>query len=200
MNPHQVEAGLVLTQYWSERKRKILIIAPSSLRKQWSMELKENDTPTDIPFEEVRLLDDDIEAKSLLSALTKGFEGVFGASDEVLGSIEENETTNQTHFLNQSIKLEKWSEDKSASANKELKDTNSKIKELNRQSRAIANIAEQTDIQLQIQAQERKKRKLQRSILDEIDEQRDKLIEELKKAKEQTITTNELFTIQWEII
>ena len=36
-----IEAGLVLTQYWSERKRKILIIAPSSLRKQWSMELKE---------------------------------------------------------------------------------------------------------------------------------------------------------------
>ena len=117
--------------------------------------------------------------------------------------LRENETTNQSHFLNQSIKLEKWSEDKSASANKELKDTNSKIKELNRQSRAITNIAEQTDIQLQIQAQERKKRKLQRSIfdiLDEIDEQRDKLIEELKKAKEQKITTNELFTIQWEII
>ena len=36
-----IEAGLVLTQYWSERRRKILIIAPSSLRKQWSMELKE---------------------------------------------------------------------------------------------------------------------------------------------------------------
>jgi len=36
-----IEAGLVLTQYWSERKRKIIIIAPSSLRKQWSMELKE---------------------------------------------------------------------------------------------------------------------------------------------------------------
>jgi len=30
--------------------------------------------------------------------------------------------------------------------------------------------------------------------------QRDELIEELKKAKEQTVTTNELFTIQWEII
>ncbi len=29
---------------------------------------------------------------------------------------------------------------------------------------------------------------------------RDELIEELKKAKEQTVTTNELFTIQWEII
>ena len=36
-----IEAGLVLCQYWSERKRTIIIIAPASLRKQWSMELKE---------------------------------------------------------------------------------------------------------------------------------------------------------------
>jgi superfamily II DNA/RNA helicase len=36
-----IEAGLVLCQYWSERKRKIIIIAPASLRKQWSMELRE---------------------------------------------------------------------------------------------------------------------------------------------------------------
>lgn len=36
-----IEAGLILCQYWSEFKRKIIIIAPASLRKQWSMELKE---------------------------------------------------------------------------------------------------------------------------------------------------------------
>ncbi len=36
-----IEAGLVVCQYWSEFKRKIIIIAPASLRKQWSMELKE---------------------------------------------------------------------------------------------------------------------------------------------------------------
>jgi len=34
-----IEAGLVISQKWAERKRKILIIAPSSLRKQWSQEL-----------------------------------------------------------------------------------------------------------------------------------------------------------------
>ena len=34
-----IEAGLVLCQYWVERKRKILIITPSSLRKQWQNEL-----------------------------------------------------------------------------------------------------------------------------------------------------------------
>jgi SNF2 family DNA or RNA helicase len=36
-----IEAGIVLTQYWAERKRRILIIAPSSLRQQWRQELQE---------------------------------------------------------------------------------------------------------------------------------------------------------------
>lgn len=36
-----IEAGIVISQFWAERKRKILIIAPSSLRQQWSQELLE---------------------------------------------------------------------------------------------------------------------------------------------------------------
>lgn len=34
-----IEAGLVIAQKWAERKRKILIIVPANLRKQWSQEL-----------------------------------------------------------------------------------------------------------------------------------------------------------------
>ncbi len=36
-----IEAALVLGQYWAERKRRLLIICPASLRKQWAQELKE---------------------------------------------------------------------------------------------------------------------------------------------------------------
>jgi hypothetical protein len=36
-----IEAGLVLSQKWAERKRRILIITPASLRKQWYQELTE---------------------------------------------------------------------------------------------------------------------------------------------------------------
>lgn len=36
-----IEAGLVLCQLWAERKRKLLIICPAALRKQWSLELEE---------------------------------------------------------------------------------------------------------------------------------------------------------------
>ncbi|NMM38971.1 MAG: DEAD/DEAH box helicase [Glaciimonas sp.] len=49
-----IEAALVLGQYWAERKRRLLIICPASLRKQWSQELLDKfnlrslilDTPT----------------------------------------------------------------------------------------------------------------------------------------------------------
>lgn len=34
-----IEAGLIVSQKWAERKRKILIITPANLRKQWSQEL-----------------------------------------------------------------------------------------------------------------------------------------------------------------
>src|SRR6266513_6298286 len=36
-----IEAGLVISQKWAERKRKILIITPANLRKQWSQELQD---------------------------------------------------------------------------------------------------------------------------------------------------------------
>ena len=36
-----IEAALVISQNWAEKKRHILIIAPATLRKQWSIELEE---------------------------------------------------------------------------------------------------------------------------------------------------------------
>jgi superfamily II DNA or RNA helicase len=36
-----IEAGLVIAQRWAERKRRVLIITPANLRKQWFQEMKE---------------------------------------------------------------------------------------------------------------------------------------------------------------
>ncbi|WP_415205612.1 SNF2-related protein [Pseudorhodoferax sp.] len=36
-----IEAGLVIAQRWAERKRRILIIVPANLRKQWHQELRD---------------------------------------------------------------------------------------------------------------------------------------------------------------
>lgn len=36
-----IEAGLLLCQFWAEHKRRLLIICPASLRRQWSIEMEE---------------------------------------------------------------------------------------------------------------------------------------------------------------
>ena len=36
-----IEAALVLCQNWAERKRRLLVLCPASLRKQWAQELNE---------------------------------------------------------------------------------------------------------------------------------------------------------------
>ncbi|MEZ4728191.1 MAG: SNF2-related protein [Caldilineaceae bacterium] len=36
-----IEAGIVISQRWAERKRRILVITPANLRKQWHQELQE---------------------------------------------------------------------------------------------------------------------------------------------------------------
>ncbi len=57
-----IEAGLVLSQKWAERKRRILVITPSNLRKQWYQELTEKF------FLPCRLL----ESKSYNAAIKQG--------------------------------------------------------------------------------------------------------------------------------
>ena len=36
-----IEAGIVLCQFWAERKRRLLVLCPASIRKQWTLELTE---------------------------------------------------------------------------------------------------------------------------------------------------------------
>lgn len=36
-----IEAGIILSQFWAEHRRHLLIIAPSNLRRQWAAELQE---------------------------------------------------------------------------------------------------------------------------------------------------------------
>jgi len=44
-----IEAGLVMCQSWAENRRKIIVVCPASLRKQWAVELEEKfNLPTQI--------------------------------------------------------------------------------------------------------------------------------------------------------
>lgn len=73
-----IEAGLVLSQKWAERKRQILIIVPSNLRKQWYQELTEKF------FLPCRIL----ETKSYNATVRQGFVHPFTGTDVVICSYQ----------------------------------------------------------------------------------------------------------------
>jgi adenine-specific DNA-methyltransferase len=73
-----IEAGLVLSQKWAERKRRMLIIVPSNLRKQWHQELTEKF------FLPCRIL----ETKSYNDAVRQGIFHPFEGEDIVICSYQ----------------------------------------------------------------------------------------------------------------
>ncbi len=73
-----IEAGLVISQKWAERKRRILIITPSNLRKQWYQEL------TSKFFLPCRIL----EGRSYTTAIKSGDFKPFEANDIVICSYQ----------------------------------------------------------------------------------------------------------------
>jgi ERCC4-related helicase len=69
-----IEAGLVISQRWAENKRRILIITPSNLRKQWHQELGEKFfLPCFI-----------IESRSYNEAIKAGYFRPFDVSDTIV--------------------------------------------------------------------------------------------------------------------
>ena len=36
-----IEAGIIISQFWAEHRRRILVVAPATLRRQWGMELED---------------------------------------------------------------------------------------------------------------------------------------------------------------
>ena len=73
-----IEASLALCQYWAERKRKLLIICPASIRKQWSIELEEKfNIPSVI-----------LEAKTYNHYIDQGYDNPFAQDSVVICSYQ----------------------------------------------------------------------------------------------------------------
>lgn len=69
-----IEAGIILSQQWAERKRRLLIICPANLRKQWHQELADKFfLPSVI-----------LETKSFNQAIKEGNLNPFKADDAII--------------------------------------------------------------------------------------------------------------------
>jgi superfamily II DNA or RNA helicase len=69
-----IEAGLVLAQFWAQRRRRLLLVVPATLRKQWRQELEEKfQLPASI-----------LESKSLNDARRSGGPNPFEPADSIV--------------------------------------------------------------------------------------------------------------------
>lgn len=73
-----IEAGLLIAQRWAERKRRILIIVPANLRKQWHQELADK----------FGINASIIEAKSYKQAIKDGVNSPFEAATALICSYQ----------------------------------------------------------------------------------------------------------------
>jgi hypothetical protein len=72
-----IEAGVVLCQLWAERRRRLLVICPASIRKQWALELAEKfNLPTVI-----------LDAQEYQARQARGIPNPFEADTIVISSM-----------------------------------------------------------------------------------------------------------------
>ncbi|MBT4431406.1 MAG: DEAD/DEAH box helicase [Nitrospinaceae bacterium] len=134
-----------------------------------------------------------VDVSGLLERATK---------QRIAEAIRETETRNQKHFNEEREKLDKWVRDVEIAAEKELKDTKSRVQELQREANTTTDMQEQLTLQERIRDMEKKKRKLRRDIFDiqdEAEDKRDQLIDNLRNRMEQASSSETLFRVRWRV-
>jgi len=110
---------------------------------------------------------------------------------------------NAAFFEAEANKLDNWAEDLKVGLEREIKDIDRQIKEARRAASAALSLEEKLAGQKQIKALEKHRKERRRSLFDaqdEIDENRERLIENIEKNLKSESSEEELFTICWTLL
>lgn len=114
-----------------------------------------------------------------------------------------NKERNSKYFDEEITKLECWADDLKGSLELELKELDREIGVKKSEARKILNLEEKVSAQREIKDMEKKRSELRRNLFlaqDEVDKQKEKIIEDIEARLQQKIETKELFTIRWTLI
>jgi superfamily II DNA or RNA helicase len=114
--------------------------------------------------------------------------------------IESVNTRNLGYFDAEAQKLDAWADDLKVGLENEVKELDREIKDVRRTATVAATLEEKLHWQKRQRELEDKRNQLRRKIFDrqdEIDGQRNRLIEELETGLSRQVQTNKVFTIQW---
>jgi len=100
-------------------------------------------------------------------------------------------------------KLDKWADDVKGSLELDLKELDKEIKFRKAEARKILNLEEKVHAQRQIKELEKRRNSLRKNLFqaqDEVDAQKEQLIEKIEALLKQKIETEELFSIRWKLV
>ncbi|MDX9702414.1 MAG: SNF2-related protein [Candidatus Auribacterota bacterium] len=119
------------------------------------------------------------------------------------GTIDKVMERNNFYYQQECDRLFKWADDLIISAEKELKNTKNKLRNLNRLLRQATSIQEKLGIQEQIKETQRVQRRQRQRIFDvedEIEQKRDVIIDKLKHKMKQKTNHETLFMVRWSVV
>jgi hypothetical protein len=125
------------------------------------------------------------------------------AQQQIRATINRSLERNNQHFHEAREQLDRWAEDMLLAAERELKQTKEQLKTLKRQARQASSLEEQRGIQDKIRSLEKKRRQQRQDIFrieDEIEEKRDRLVDQLEERMTQRSDIQTLFTIRWCVV
>ncbi|MFO7646085.1 MAG: hypothetical protein R6W95_17005 [Desulfosarcina sp.] len=190
-----IEAGLVLSQKWAERKRRILVITPSNLRKQSNMEPFIGQSGWLKAWVHTIESPDQVEDHLILAAITdherpldkKPAARLLSLPGDLVGAIAKLQTNgalqavsqrrqasiqkeiserNARFFEAEADKLDGWADDLKIGLESEIKELGRHIKEARRAATAALTLEEKLAGQKQIKALEAQRNQKRRSLFD----------------------------------
>ncbi|CBL44417.1 helicase/ type iii restriction enzyme [gamma proteobacterium HdN1] len=161
-------------------------------------------------FDGTTLAEDDPEKLLRLPAATQAPDRPNAADPALLADVESRKQArlrdinqrNLGYFEKEVQKLDAWADDLKLGLEQEIKDIDREIKEIRRTAATSPTLEEKLSWQKKQRELEGKRSRLRRALFnrqDEIEAQRNDLIEKLEAQLAQRVEEQELFTVEWEL-
>lgn len=134
-------------------------------------------------------------------------EGISEELDHMTGQekseiIKTNKERNARFFTEEYDKLDRWADDMKLSLEKEIKDLDAEIKLRKAEAGKLFELEQKVAAQRAVKELEKRRNEKRKKLFeaqDEIEEKKDKLLNEIEARMEQKLNYNVLFTIRWNI-
>ena len=117
--------------------------------------------------------------------------------------LQMNAARNAGFFDTEMEKLDRWAEDVKSSMEIELKELDKEIKCRKTEAKKILNLEEKVTAHRQIKEMEKKRNTMRLNLYqtqDDVDNRKERLIDEIEARLKQKVIKSELFTIRWKLI